>query len=104
MVRKRKTKDSNMDAKQPGILKLKTERDFVAQTSSNIKQLEEFEKQIFDLQLLLIDGNVAVGTPKYVLLHKRLERLQRHADKLAEVGEGIERDAFLQKWQRIQVN
>ena len=48
-------------------------------------------------QLLLIDGNVAVGTPKYVLLHKRLERLQRHADKLAEVGEGVERDAFVVK-------
>jgi hypothetical protein len=49
MVRKRKMKDMNMDAMQPGILKLKSERDFVAQTSSNIKQLEEFEKQIFDL-------------------------------------------------------
>jgi len=103
-ARKRKVKDTNMDAMQPGTLKLKTERDFVAQTSSNIKQLEEFEKQIFDLQLLLIDGNIAVGTPKYVLLHKRMERLQSHADKLAEVGEGIERDAFSRKWQRIQVN
>ena len=78
-------------------MKLKTERDFVAQTSSNIKQLEEFEKQIFDLQLLLIDGNVAVGTPKYLLLNKRMERLQNHADKLAEVGKGIERDAFIAK-------
>ena len=96
-VRKRKVKDTNMDAMQPGTLKLKTERDFVAQTSSNIKQLEEFEKQIFDLQLLLIDGNIAAGSPKYVLLHKRMERLQRHVDKLAEVGEGIERDAFVAK-------
>ena len=55
---------------QPGSLKLKTERDFVEQTSANIRQLEELELKIFDLQLLLIDGNIAVGTPKYVLLHK----------------------------------
>jgi hypothetical protein len=67
-----------MDAMPPGTLQLKTERDFVAQTtSSNIKQLEELERQIFDLQLLLIDGNVAVGTPKYLLLNKRMERLQK---------------------------
>jgi hypothetical protein len=72
MVRKRKVKDTNMDAMPPpGTLQLKTERDFVAQTSSNIKQLlEELELKIFDLQLLLIDGNVAVGTPKYLLLNK----------------------------------
>ena len=69
-VRKRKVKDTNMDAMPPGTLQLKTERDFVAQTISNIKQLEELERQIFDLQLLLIDGNVAVGTPKYLLLNK----------------------------------
>ena len=86
-----------MDAMQPGTLQLKQERDFVAQTSSNVKQLEELETKIFDLQLLLIDGNIAAGTPKYVLLHKRMERLQSHADKLAEVGEGIERDAFVVK-------
>ena len=67
------------------------------QTSANIRQLEELELKIFDLQLLLIDGNIAVGTPKYVLLHKRMERLQSHADKLAEVGKGIERDAFIAK-------
>ena len=96
-VRKRKTKDTNMEAMQPGTLKLKTERDFVAQTSSNVKQLEELETKIFDLQLLLIDGNIAAGSPKYVLLHKRMERLQSHADKLAEVGEGIERDSFVAK-------
>jgi hypothetical protein len=45
-VRKRKTKDTNMEAMQPGTLKLKTERDFVAQTSSNVKQLEELETKI----------------------------------------------------------
>jgi hypothetical protein len=86
-----------MDNMQPGTLKLKTERDFVEQTSANIRQLEELELKIFDLQLLLIDGNIAVGTPTYLLLHKQMERLQDHADKLAEVGKGIERDAFVVK-------
>jgi hypothetical protein len=51
-------------------LQLKQERDFLAQTSSNVKQLEELETKIFELQLLLIDGNIAAGTPKYLLLHK----------------------------------
>ena len=82
---------------QPGTLQLKQERDFVAQTSSNDKQLEELETKIFDLQLLLIDGNIAIGTPKYLLLHKWMEWLQYHADKLDEVGKGIERDAFIVK-------
>ena len=36
-ARKRKTKDTNMDTMQPGTLKLKTERDFVEQTSANIQ-------------------------------------------------------------------
>ena len=69
-ARKRKVKDTNMDAMQPGTLQLKQERDFVVQTSSNVKQLEELEKKIFDLQLLLIDEKIAGGTPKYLLLHK----------------------------------
>jgi len=78
-------------------MKVDIERDYVEQAHTNITKLEEFNRQIFELKLKVIEGNVEAGTPMHALLHERMDQLQKQVDKLVQVGKGIERDEWSAK-------
>ena len=85
----------------PGTMKVDIERDYVEQAHTNITKLEEFNRQIFELKLKVIEGNVEAGTPMHVFLHERMDQLQKQVDKLVQVGKGIERDEGSAKRARV---
>jgi hypothetical protein len=73
--KKRKQKETK-EAMPPGTMKVDIERDYVEQAHTNITKLEEFNRQIFELKLKVIEGNVEAGTPMHALLHERMDQLQ----------------------------
>jgi hypothetical protein len=99
--KKRKKKIDMTGTMPPSTLKVYMCRDFVEQTGTNIRLLEEFDSKIFELKLKLIDGNIEAGTPMYDLLKKRMDQLQKQADKLVQVGKGIERDERKAKMAKV---
>ena len=98
--KKRKQKETK-EAMPPGTMKVDIERDYVEQAHTNITKLEEFNRQIFELKLKVIEGNVEAGTPMHVFLHERMDQLQKQVDKLVQVGKGIERDEWSAKRARV---
>ena len=98
--KKRKQKETK-EAMPPGTMKVDIERDYVEQAHTNITKLEEFNRQIFELKLKVIEGNVEAGTPMHALLHERMDQLQKQVDKLVQVGKGIERDEWSTKRARV---
>ena len=98
--KKRKQKETK-EAMPPGTMKVDIERDYVEQAHTNITKLEEFNRQIFELKLKVIEGNVEAGTPMHALLHERMDQLQKQVDKLVQVGKGIERDEWSAKRARV---
>ena len=99
--KKRKQKQERKEAMPPGTMKVDIERDYVEQAHTNITKLEEFNRQIFELKLKVIEGNVVASTPMHALLHERMGQLQKQVDKLVQVGNGIERDEWSVKRARV---
>ena len=52
------------------------------QIAANVRQLEEFDAMVFELEYKMVGKNIAIGTRMYELMSKRIEQLKR---KIAEV-------------------
>jgi hypothetical protein len=57
------------------------------QIAANVRQLEEFDAMVFELEYKMVGKNIAIGTRMYELMSKskRIEQLKR---KIAEVEGG----------------
>ena len=76
-----KTKGNNMELME-SIVKVDMEINYGEQIANNVRQLEEFDAMIFELEYKMVDKNIAIGSRMYELMSKRIEQLKR---KIVEV-------------------
>ena len=79
--KKRKTKGNNMELMESTV-KVDMEINYGEQIANNVRQLEEFDAMIFELEYKMVDKNIALGSRMYELMSKRIEQLKR---KVVEV-------------------
>ena len=77
-----KTKGTNNMDLMESTVKVDMEINYGEQIAANVRQLEEFDAMIFELEYKIVDKNIAIGSRMYELMTKRIEQLKR---KITEV-------------------
>ena len=77
-----KTKGTNNMDLMESTVKVDMEINYGEQIANNVRQLEEFDAMIFELEYEIVDKNIAIGSRMYELMTKRIEQLKR---KITEV-------------------
>ena len=80
-----KTKGTNNMDLMESTVKVDMEINFWEQIANNVRQLDEFDAMIFELEYKMVDKNIAIGSRMYELMSKRIEQLKR---KIVEVEGG----------------
>jgi hypothetical protein len=75
------TKGNNMELMESTV-KVDMEINYGEQIAANVRQLEEFDAMLFELEYKITDKNIELGSRMYNLMTTRIEQLKR---KIAEV-------------------